>query len=555
MRDNGNMPMNHNLNEPPPRIVTTYLIFIDFLNQIKMSDDEDITYVKRQKIIHFGSLEEQERQKLDQDKVKEESDDGKESSEGEENEPEKEASAAGNVNVSEEYMDLEEEINREKQMLLEEFERRKKARQINVSTDDAEVKANLRQIGEPICLFGEGPAERRERLRQILALLGEDAIKKKEEEEEKEEIKEKLTETTWYHEGTENLLKARQWLAAYSLPKAKDRLKRTKKEKEEPDSLRNAKKQEQYKKLRSLNISCSQIGDTRPLSFCQFSPDSKMLATASWSGLCKLWSVPDCELIRTLRGHNCNVGSIVFHPQSTLTQSETSINMASCSTDGTVKLWDLKSDEPIADLEGHAPHRVSRLAFHPSGRFLVTCVFDNSWRLWDLEVKEEILHQEGHSKPVYDASFQCDGSLVATGGMDSFGRIWDLRTGRCVMFLAGHQNSVLTICFSPNGYQVATGSADNTVKVWDLRRQKCEYTISVHTNLVSRVLFEKTNGEYLVTTSYDNSLKIWSHPGWTPIQTLCGHSGKVMGADISNDDKYIATASFDRTFKLWAPEN
>ncbi|GIY43793.1 hypothetical protein CDAR_561061 [Caerostris darwini] len=522
-----------------------------------MSDDEEISYIKRQNIVHYGSLEEQERQKLEQEKLKEEgSDDGKESSNEEENETEKETITSGNVNVSDEYMDLEEEVNKEKQMLLEEFERRKKARQINVSTDDSEVKANLRQIEEPICLFGEGPAERRERLRQILARLGKDAIKKKEEEEEeKEEIKEKLTETTWYHEGTENLLKARQWIAAYSIPRAKQRLQDARKEKEEPDSLRHAKKQEQYKKLRSLNINCSQIGDTRPLSFCQFSPDSKMLATASWSGLCKLWSVPDCELIRTLRGHNCNVGAIVFHPQATLTQSETSVNMASCSTDGVVKLWDLKSDEPIADLEGHAPHRVSRVAFHPSGRFLATCVFDNSWRLWDLEVQEEILHQEGHSKSVYDASFQCDGSLLATGGMDSFGRVWDLRTGRCIMFLAGHQNSVLSVCFSPNGHQLATGSADNTVRIWDLRRQKCEYTISVHTDLVSRVLFEKTQGEYLVTASYDNSLKIWSHPGWTPIQTLCGHSGKIMGADISADDRYVATASFDRTFKLWAPEN
>ncbi|GIX99459.1 hypothetical protein CEXT_720831 [Caerostris extrusa] len=222
------------------------------------------------------NLEEQERQKLEQEKLKEEdSDDGKESSGEEENETEKETITSGNVNVSDEYMDLEEEVNKEKQMLLEEFERRKKARQINVSTDDSEVKANLRQIEEPICLFGEGPAERRERLRQILARLGKDAIKKKEEEEEeKEEIKEKI--------GTENLLKARQWIAAYSIPRAKQRLQDARKEKEEPDSLRHAKKQEQYKKLRSLNINCSQIGDTRPLSFCQFSPDSKMLATASW---------------------------------------------------------------------------------------------------------------------------------------------------------------------------------------------------------------------------------------------------------------------------------
>jgi U4/U6 small nuclear ribonucleoprotein PRP4 len=74
-----------------------------------------------------------------------------------------------NVLFSEEYMELEEEMNRDRQALLEEFERRKRARQINVSTDDEEVKRNLRQLGEPICLFGEGPADRRSRLRDLLA--------------------------------------------------------------------------------------------------------------------------------------------------------------------------------------------------------------------------------------------------------------------------------------------------------------------------------------------------------------------------------------------------
>lgn len=47
--------------------------------------------------------------------------------------------------------------------MLAEFERRRRARQITVSTDDAEVKAGLRALGEPITLFGEGPADRRER--------------------------------------------------------------------------------------------------------------------------------------------------------------------------------------------------------------------------------------------------------------------------------------------------------------------------------------------------------------------------------------------------------
>lgn len=59
--------------------------------------------------------------------------------------------------------------SKDKTALLEEFERRRKARLINVSTDDVEVKKNLRQLNEPICLFGEGPAERRKRLKELLA--------------------------------------------------------------------------------------------------------------------------------------------------------------------------------------------------------------------------------------------------------------------------------------------------------------------------------------------------------------------------------------------------
>lgn len=59
--------------------------------------------------------------------------------------------------------------SKDKAALLEEFERRKRARLINVSTDDVEVKRNLRQLNEPICLFGEGPAERRKRLKELLA--------------------------------------------------------------------------------------------------------------------------------------------------------------------------------------------------------------------------------------------------------------------------------------------------------------------------------------------------------------------------------------------------
>lgn len=63
-----------------------------------------------------------------------------------------------------------------------------------------------------------------------------------------------------------------------------------------------------------------------------------------------------------------------------------------------------------------------------------------------------------------------------------------------------------------------------------------------------------TDGHYLLTGAYDNMAKVWTHPGWSPLKTLAGHEGKVMGLDLSPDGQFIATCSYDRTFKLWVAD-
>lgn len=43
----------------------------------------------------------------------------------------------------------------ENKAIIDDLERKKRARTMAVPTDDTQVKARLRQIGEPITLFGE----------------------------------------------------------------------------------------------------------------------------------------------------------------------------------------------------------------------------------------------------------------------------------------------------------------------------------------------------------------------------------------------------------------
>ncbi|XP_077441990.1 U4/U6 small nuclear ribonucleoprotein Prp4 isoform X2 [Vanacampus margaritifer] len=474
-----------------------------------MSDDEDSAPAPKKGRVFYGSLEEKERERLNAEIA---------GSLSTGSDGVKAGIEAGHINISSaETLELEDHVNERQQEALAEFERRRRARQITVSTDDTEVKAGLRALGEPITLFGEGPADRRERLRGILSVVGPDALKKSRRDEERAKRSHEECHQTWYHEGPASLKDARLWLARYSLPRSMKRLEAARALKEICEATRTIRQQELNKSLRNLNNFCSQIGDDRPISFCHFSPDSKMLATASWSGLCKLWSVPDCNLIRTLRGHNTNVGAVVFRPQAGVSLAQSDVSLASCAADGSVKLWNLLSDEPVVSIDDHS-ERVSRLCWHPSGRFLGSTCYDHSWRLWDMEVQEEILHQEGHSKGVHDLHFHPDGSLAATG------------------------------------YHLATGSGDNTCKVWELRNRKCLYTIPAHHNLLSGVRFQPTDGNFLLTCAYDNMAKVWSHPGWMPLKTLAGHEGKVMGVDVSPDGKLIATCSYDRTFKLWVSE-
>ncbi|CAM4962076.1 unnamed protein product [Rotaria socialis] len=308
-----------------------------------------------------------------------------------------------------------------------------KHRKINVPTDNVPIQATLRQLEQPICLFGERPAERRRRLQNLISSLSDNEIAK--------------ILLALYHDEPDELQTARYWIAEYALSRAKERIEKLKEYVAIPEVYRTANIQGLYRELREWFMQT--LNNTR-----------------------------------------------FWHPQSTLAQDPAMINLASSSFDGSVKLWNLQS---------HAPFRVSKVKFPSSGRFLATTCHDHSWRLWDLETQEEILPQEGHSKAVHDITFHCDGSLSATAGMDTYGRIWDLRTGRCIMFLE------------------ATGSEDNLCKIWDLRPIKNVYNIAAHESLVSTVKFQRTEGHYLVTVSYDNTIKSWTHPIWSALYSSKGH--------------------------------
>ena len=88
--------------------------------------------------------------------------------------------------------------------LLREFEQTQ-ARSVAVTTDDLQVRSAPRALGEPITLFGEGPGDRRDRLRKKLAELdaqdgGELALPEEALVVEEQEVQKELFYTEWIRE-------------------------------------------------------------------------------------------------------------------------------------------------------------------------------------------------------------------------------------------------------------------------------------------------------------------------------------------------------------------
>lgn len=474
---------------------------------------------------------------------------------------------------------------------LDQLSRKKRIASTIVPTNDLAVRAKLREINEPITLFGEGPGDRRDRLRELLSIQSEIEDAEREDADEDvemggtEEKGEEEQEEEFYTRGSDELLEARRHIAMMSLPRAKRRLEVQKEESKIPLRTHVKFRKAVKEKLAGFELQGSQIAGERPVSITRFSPSGEIIAAGNWAGGIKLLEVPTLEVKKTLRGHTDRVGGISWAPGAAVEGSSVSraaVNLASGGAEGKVHLWNLEQDTPLATLEGHS-QRVCRVEFHPSGRYLASASEDTSWRLWDVERQDELLLQEGHSRGVFAVAFNSDGSLLASGGTDSLGRIWDLRTGRTVMILDGHIRPIYALDWGADSYRVLSGSGDGWVKCWDIRKVSYSGGVGAHKSVVSDLRWfkgidnpsepppvmaadgmdvdgkveraPKKAGTFFVSAGFDKSVNIFSADDWGRVQSLTGHTGNVHSVDVSDDAKWIVSGGYDRTVKIWGRDD
>ncbi len=291
-----------------------------------------------------------------------------------------------------------------------------------------------------------------------------------------------------------------------------------------------------------------QNGNTHTLSHpaavwnAVFSPDGKILASASDDHLIRLWDAENGNELAQLAGHTELVQCVAF--------SRDGNYLASCSGDRTIKIWEVKTHQLCRTLMGHS-ERVFGVAFSPDGKVLASCSDDNSWKLWDWQTGQVQTITQAHGNLVRTIAFSPDGRQVITGGDQVPVKLWSAHTGILLStFLQQGPSSIRAVAISPDGKLLALAGTDSNVQMYDVQSSRLRASLSGHGGIITALAFAP-DGKMLATASEDRTVKLWEPVQGRILATLKGHLNQITGVNFSPDSSTIVSTSIDHTVKFW----
>jgi WD40 repeat protein len=260
-----------------------------------------------------------------------------------------------------------------------------------------------------------------------------------------------------------------------------------------------------------------------------------------------LWNKCRSEF-KTLDAHIKQINMVGYSPDNKL--------LVTASDDGTAKIWDGQTYKPRATLAGHS-QCINEFAFAPDGRWLATASCDGTVKLWDMTSYRELATLDEFGEPVRCLAVSPDGKTVAAGvGANntileqSHGAItlWDVESHSRKSEPIDHGSHVKSVAFSPDGTKMVTAAGDY-VRVWSTEDGS---EIGRAVQFEAKCVRYSKDGSTLVSAGGIGppTVIIWDQDSLRPKKVFRSHFG-VNSVTVADDNSLVAAGTNGCSIEVW----
>jgi len=281
------------------------------------------------------------------------------------------------------------------------------------------------------------------------------------------------------------------------------------------------------------------LGSRNAVHSIAFSPDGRILMTASFEGTVRLWDVAS----RTPK--EIHEGQKDKDKATSTAVSPDTKWLAAGFENGKVRIWDTARMQQRV-IAGHT-HQVLGLVFTPDSKYLLSASTDGRARVWDVGTGSMKHTFEGHAKGAMCAALDPAGRLAAVGAASDAIKIWDLVVGRESRNISIGANTCFKIAFMPDGKSVVAG-LKNDVTQYDLLTGTPR-VFGSHTHMV-RGLAISPNGRWIATTAEKDGIKVWDAASAVLVESI-PHETSFYGVAFSPRGDQLLGGCGNFELRVW----
>jgi WD40 repeat protein len=140
---------------------------------------------------------------------------------------------------------------------------------------------------------------------------------------------------------------------------------------------------------------------------------------------------------------------------------------------------------------------------------------------------------------------------LAAGLANSNIIIYNPSSGSSVTTLRGHTSQINDLILIGSENLLVSSSSDNSIRLWNMNTNAVKYTLTGHSNQIYGL--KQVSSTLFASASSDKTIRLWNILSGTFNRTLVNHTGEILlSLDmLYTDEKTLISGSQDQTLMVW----